>query len=388
MTNTRVLTFIDYYLPGFMSGGPVRTISNLVDHLGGEFLFLIVTRDRDINDVSPYPNVNINSWNKVGDAQVLYLQQNSFSFKKILRIMRETDHDIVYLNSFFSPRTTILPCLCMLLGLVPRKPLIIAPRGQFAVNALSLKQQKKRLFLWVSRLIGLYHRAIWQVSSEHEATDVRREMKNQAKDIRIVPNLPRYFNASPPVAVEQAPSDHLRIVFLSRISQMKNLDFAIRVLSEVNARVLFDIYGPAEDATYWRQCQLLLKQLPENITVAYQGSVESDLVGSVLRQYDLLFLPTRGENFGHVIVESLSVGTPVLISDKTPWRNLCADRLGWDLPLDDAKKFAVIIEDCSLEDAAVRHERRIETKQKILDRLSIPQNVEANRKLFNLSGNP
>ena len=48
---------------------------------------------------------------------------------------------------------------------------------------------------------------------------------------------------------------------------------------------------------------------------------------------DLFFLPTRGENFGHVIAEALSVGTPVLISDQTPWRKLAAVGLGHDLPL-------------------------------------------------------
>ena len=32
-------------------------------------------------------------------------------------------------------------------------------------------------------------------------------------------------------------------------------------------------------------------------------------------------MPTRGENFGHAIFESLQVGTPVLLSDQTPWRH-------------------------------------------------------------------
>ena len=38
----------------------------------------------------------------------------------------------------------------------------------------------------------------------------------------------------------------------------------------------------------------------------------------MFQEYDLLFLPTKGENFGHVILESMSAGTPVLISDTTP----------------------------------------------------------------------
>ena len=32
-------------------------------------------------------------------------------------------------------------------------------------------------------------------------------------------------------------------------------------------------------------------------------------------------LPTRGENFGHVIFEAISNGLPSMISDKTPWKS-------------------------------------------------------------------
>ena len=37
-----ILCFVAYYLPGYRSGGPVRTIANFVDHLGDEFDIRIV----------------------------------------------------------------------------------------------------------------------------------------------------------------------------------------------------------------------------------------------------------------------------------------------------------------------------------------------------------
>ena len=42
-----ILVFLGNYLPGFKSGGPLRTIVNLVDNLSDEFEFLIITSDRD-----------------------------------------------------------------------------------------------------------------------------------------------------------------------------------------------------------------------------------------------------------------------------------------------------------------------------------------------------
>jgi glycosyltransferase involved in cell wall biosynthesis len=46
-----------------------------------------------------------------------------------------------------------------------------------------------------------------------------------------------------------------------------------------------------------------------------------------------MVLPTLGENYGHVIVESFSVGLPIILSKKTPWLNLESKHLGWDLDL-------------------------------------------------------
>ncbi len=66
-----------------------------------------------------------------------------------------------------------------------------------------------------------------------------------------------------------------------------------------------------------------------------------------LAQHDVLFLPTRSENFGHVIHEALSVGVPVLISDQTPWSDLEANGAGWNIALDASSEFVRAIEAAS-----------------------------------------
>ena len=106
---------------------------------------------------------------------------------------------------------------------------------------------------------------------------------------------------------------------------MKNLDFLLRSLSKVNTNVDLTIFGNKEDDNYLKRCMEIIDQLPENINVIFKGHVKNELVQNVLISNDLFVLPTRGENFGHVILESLSAGLPVLVSNKVFWKS---DRLG------------------------------------------------------------
>lgn len=73
ISKPKILTFVSYYLPGYKAGGPLRTIANMVEHLGNDFEFWIVTRDRDLGDTVPYADVIINEWNDVHGAKVFYL---------------------------------------------------------------------------------------------------------------------------------------------------------------------------------------------------------------------------------------------------------------------------------------------------------------------------
>lgn len=113
----------------------------------------------------------------------------------------------------------------------------------------------------------------------------------------------------------------LRLGFISRISPMKNLDGLLRMLGTASCRAELDIFGPIEDRSYWQRCENLIGKLPPNVTAVYKGPLTPDYVSRTFATYDLFPFPTLGENFGHVIFEALRAGTPVLLSDCTPWAN-------------------------------------------------------------------
>ncbi|MCK4445463.1 MAG: glycosyltransferase family 4 protein [Candidatus Marinimicrobia bacterium] len=346
MAKLEILIFLDYYLPGYKAGGPIRTLSNIIDQLGNEFRFKIITRDRDAGDSVPYSGIMVNTWNSINKADVFYLSKQKFSLGILRRLIQSVNPDIIYLNSFFSPVFTIKPLFLRRLRLIPNIKVIVAPRGEFSLGALAIKSFKKYIYLAVAKMLGLYRGVVWQASSEYEKEDICHWFKDYDSVI-VAPNL-----ASPFYRQKINLSNHrkvvgsLKIIFLSRVAKKKNLIGVLGMLERLNGKVLFNIYGPLEDKDYWVECRKIIKRLPNNIRVQYIGAVEHDQVEAVIKEHDLFFLPTLGENFGHVILESLVTGCPVLISDQTPWRDLEEKGVGWDLPLNRREKFHEVLQRC------------------------------------------
>jgi SAM-dependent methyltransferase/glycosyltransferase involved in cell wall biosynthesis len=377
-----VLVFVRYYLPGYKAGGPLRSIANMVEALGDEFDFRIVTLDRDAGDGEPYPDQDVPGWKRVGKACVLYLSPGETRLRRIAAILRETPHDILYLNSFFDPHFTLKPLLARRLGLAPARRCVLAPRGEFSPEALHLKPAKKAAYIRLASLMGLCRDLHWHASSAHEEADIRRVMCGSVRSLQVAIDMPAAASPGPSPHPHREPGQPLRICFLSRISPMKNLDYALDVLAKIDVPVTFDIYGAIEDEACWDRCRKMIAFLPGNVVAAHHGVVPHAEVTGTLARYDLFFLPTRGESYGHAIVEALAAGTPVLISDRTPWQGLAGHGVGWDLPLANPDAFVNAI----TEIASWPSDRRSEQRQRCLafaeDHMRSDAVLAATRSLF------
>lgn len=382
----KILVFVGHYLPGYKSGGPLRSIVNLIDHLSDDFDFLVVTRDRDIGDQTPYASIETDKWQTQGNVRVYYVSPRKATVRALAALVRETSCDIVYLNSFFDPLFTVKLLMARrFLGGIDN-PIILAPRGEFSLGALGQKGNKKSVYIYAARLFGIYKDIIFQASTEYEKDDILRALGVAQGSIKVARNMPsplNLFKAHDQGDIVRS-NDRLKIVFISRLAPKKNLLFALKVLATVRAWVQFDIYGPKEDSSYWAECQTLIAQLPPNIHCRYCGCVAPVDVDGMFSRYDLFFFPTMGENYGHVIAESLSVGTPVLLSDQTPWRNLEESGLGWDFPLVSFNSFAEVIDNLSRQPDGLRQRRRETVRKEAHKRLLDPEVLQANRQLFSL----
>ena len=378
-SKSKVLIFIDWFLPGDKAGGPIRSCANLMDHLGNDFDFSVVTRDTDYTETKPYSGITSDDWNILPDGKrVYYISANQLNKETILKLLSEEKYDVVYLNGIWSQAFTACP-MKQLKKLKFKGKVIVAARGMLAPSALAIKATKKKLYLYLSKWRNDFSNVIFHASNLQEASDIRKVIgdKNQ---ILIAGNLPRKISES--TQHTSKSTDKLRIISIARIAPEKNTLYAIEVLSKVKVAVESDFYGPIYNEEYWKECKAATEKLPSNVKLNFMGPIPSENILNTLAKYDLFFLPTRGENFGHVILESLQAGTPVLISDQTPWNNLESLKVGWDLPLESQEQFVKTIEGMvnlqieefkKLSENAIRFSEDYATSEKL---------IEENKKLF------
>lgn len=323
------------YLPGYKDGGPVRSIINLVNSLGEEYNFKIITSDRDHGDEKAYPKISYDKPNRVGHADVWYLKPGDFRVETIKK--HTSGVDLIYICGPYNDYA-YKTMLMKRLGII-KEPVVIASMGAFSEGAFQIKNVKKKIYISALKALGCFSKIAWSVTSELEKKELQHIVGKKQKCF-IAEDLPR----SVPDLKIQLHDGPIRVVFLSRISEKKNLLYAIKILRKVNSRVVFDIYGNIEDVGYWKKCEAELQNLPRNIQWNYCGIADSERVIEVFSNYEVFLFPTLGENYGHVIFEALAGGCIPIISDQTPWKELEQKNCGRVFPLSDIDCFSKEIE--------------------------------------------
>lgn len=373
---TKLLIITRWYLPAVKSGGTVRSITALVNGLKDDFDITILTSNKDLGATKPYDNIKFDTLLKHNGISIVYISKlNISNIKKYINLV---DADVIYANSFFDITTQILMFL-KLRGVV-KSNIILAPRGELAKGALSIKANKKRFYLTLYKLFNLSKGIIFHVTSKEDLEDIKRHFpKNK---IELIQNPKEMSNEVYELPLKRV--NELKIVFVSRIAPVKNLLFALDILKNIDTdgSIVFDIYGPDEDKNYWNSCLEIIKKLSTNIEVNYKGFLEPNQISRTLAKYHLFFLPTKGENFGHAIVEAMQVGLIPLISDKTPWQNLEDINCGYSLSLSNKKDFKRAIEESLLmtNEEFLDYSKNI--KEYIVKKIDNTENINRYKEFF------
>ena len=322
---TRVFVTIDWFLPGTNSGGPVRSVANLIAALP-ECQFYVFTRNTDYCVTEAYEGITPNTWVKFSEnCKVYYCSEQNLSKATLAAQLKAIAPDVLYINGIYSKAFSRWP---VSIGKALKLKTVVAARGMLSPHALGVKPFKKYLFLTWMRWLSAYLHVIFHATSEVEKTDIQKVLGGQM-NVQVVPNLARLKQLAPQAISKE--EGVLKLVSVGRIAPEKGTLHGLNALASQKAQIQLDLYGTCYNEAYWNECLQVIAQLPSNIIVNYHGPCPSDEVAAHLAAAHALLLPSEGENYGHSIVESLGQGRPVLISKHTPWQDLVAQRAGWDV---------------------------------------------------------
>lgn len=303
---------MDWFLPAFKAGGPIVSISNLIENYNENIQYKIFCSDNDLGN-KKLPNIKRNEWVNYNEyTQVWY--SSSKSIKLFKKLIREYCPDVLFIIGIYSFYFNLVP---LIYGNVNIK--IISPRGMLMPEALGQKKFKKSIFLFFFKLyFRKWGKIIFHATNNIEKTGIQNIFGSGVK-VYIAENFPRKIILNDNILKIKGD---LKLVTIALISPMKNFKKVFEALRYCNFEIIYDIFGPVKEAEYWAECLKLIENLPPNIKVSYHGDVEPYKIPSILEQSHIYIQPSKSENFGHSLFEALSAGKPVITSQNTPWNDL------------------------------------------------------------------
>ena len=326
-----ILFITPYFKPANNGGGGQISVENLVEALKKKNNISVISYNHDFNSKFELSNSYY--------TNTSCIKRYFFSVKNLFLIIRDLNNikfDFIYFNSFFSP-------ICIFFQFYfyfNKTTKILSTKGEFYDGALNEKKIKKRIWIHVFKM--LFSPKLIHITSLHEKFSIKnhfpfakiifaRDIPNSIPDLIYNDNLDF--------------SNKFKIIFLSRINPKKNLTFIPKILKHTKCNIVIDIYGDVGDSDYYLDALNKFKNLPNNITWNFKGALGFNHSKIIFHKYDLFMFPTLGENFGYVIYESLSCGCPVLLSkDTTPWNDLINFGVGFNVDLENTKKWIEKIE--------------------------------------------
>jgi glycosyltransferase involved in cell wall biosynthesis len=195
----------------------------------------------------------------------------------------------------------LIPFLAAAISILNRKPFVTQSHGMIIPDG----RVSTRLvdYLFTRRLIN--RSATNLVLTEHEFKSVvNLGIRSPCK---VLPNGIAFHSN-----VEEKKEITNRIAFCSRLEKRKGVEKFVALAEYFrDSGLVFEVYGP--DGGELRILFDLIESRKLFDTLEYKGSLSAKNVQAMLRDLDLLVLPSKNEPFPMIVLEALAVGTPVLI---------------------------------------------------------------------------
>lgn len=319
----KILFVVPYYKPAYAYGGPIVVISMLAERLVllGHEVTVYTTATNGKSELEVVKNKEI----LIDGVKVFYFSKltgdNTYLSWKLWRFLGKTveDFDVVHIHTWWNFLVLGAALVCRNKGIKP----VVSPHGMLSDYIIYNRNAFAKK--WVHKLLGkkLLKNSWLHVSTEMEWAESKKIVDTW--DGEIIPNLVKLAGNKYP----RQENRTFTIGFLSRIDPKKGLDVLIKALSKVNFEYKLLIAGSGE-SHYIDSLKAIANKSGNSKHIEWVGWKGGEGKFEFLSEIDLMALTSHSENFAIVVIESLSVGTPVFISDQVGlFKYVAENDFGW-----------------------------------------------------------
>ena len=323
----KILFIVPSYKPAYIYGGTIVVVARLAEQLAREghemHVYTTTANGKDELDVVPGKEVLVDG------VKVTYFKRvtgdhthiSPSLWKNLFIYVRK--FDVVHIHSWWNPLVIGAAWICRSRGVEP----IFSPHGMLSSYIMETNNAGKKKL--IHDVIG---KGLLKSSKLHVTADTEWE-----ESVKIFPEwkgnvIPNLVQLSEKVHLRKQ-NDVFTIGFLSRIDPKKGLDILIKALSKVDFDYKLQIVGDGEE-NYVNELKTLSVDLGSEQKLEWLGWKNGEDKFEFLAGIDLFALTSHNENFAVVVIEALSVGTPVMISDKVGLYKYVKERdMGWIVDL-------------------------------------------------------
>ena len=260
---------------------------------------------------------------------------NKFSLKFILGIWSDIKSaDVIYIQYLFHYTVFI----SLLVSFLLKKKVILCPRGCFNQVSFDYKYKWIKRF-WIQFLIKPFAKnVIWHACSYLETKDIKSFFKearvveiNDGIDFNEFQNSEKFSKTELFNKFSEVKSSFVSDLFFSmgRLHKIKRFDviidsFYLYLKDNPNAKLI--IAGNNDGDQDYLVVKINELGLTDYVLLIGQIGLKDKCI--LLSNASVFLLASDFESFGIVVIEALASGTPVIVSNKTPWKGINKNKCG------------------------------------------------------------
>ena len=319
------------------TGGPAETVPALCSSLaaGGSRTSLATLRGDMADTVksAAAAGVNVHVYPPTVRHTVWYSRSLHTDLPALV-----ADHDVIHAHAMWQAPGWLACAEARRQG----RPIVISPRGSLLPQRLAKSRFKKQLAALLFDRRNVRGAAAMHATSHEEALSIRTF--GYHGPLAIIPNgINVPSDADLALSMVAEPEFRSRfpetigkrvLLFLSRIEPTKGVVSLARVWGRIAARHddwHLVIAGP-DERNHVQEVRRILDAHGASRRTSVAGPLYTTARDQAFAACELFVLPTRSENFGMAIGESLARSRPVITTVGAPWPGLQDHDCGWWIP--------------------------------------------------------